>query len=148
MKLRQAVAAFLTVMLSACGPAGDDGGERQPNEPRDESQPKTPSREGLEWRRHPSAPTPRTEVAAAALAGRIYVIGGFAEDGSTVPTVEIYDPQQDRFSRGPDLPLAVNHAMAASHGDTLYVFGGYREGLSAPTDRAFALRAGRWEEIP
>jgi Kelch motif len=34
-------------------------------------------------------PTPRTEVAAAVLAGKIYVIGGFDGLGRTVATVEV-----------------------------------------------------------
>jgi len=96
------------------------------------------------WRRLADIPTPRSEVAAAAAAGRIYIIGGFG--GGTI--VERYDPGTDRWDRGPSLPIAVDHAMAASVGArTVYVFGGYANGRA--TARSFRLQLGadRWEEI-
>ena len=70
-------------------------------------------------------PTPRTEVAAAASGTRIHVVGGFRADGTTVATVEIFDTATGRWERGPDLPVAVNHPMAATVGDVVYVFGGH-----------------------
>lgn len=103
---------------------------------------------GQAWQRLSEVPTPRTEVAAATDGTRIWVAGGFAEDGSTVPTVEVYDPGRDAWSDGPDLPEAVNHAMAAAADGTVVVLGGYREGLGAPSDRGFALTDGRWRELP
>jgi hypothetical protein len=95
-------------------------------------------------------PTPRTEVAAAAADGRIVVAGGFDAAGDTVATVEVYDVEADEWTEGPDLPLAVNHAMAASDGERVYVLGGYnREGT--PTSGAYVLEGGTWtslEEMP
>ena len=92
-------------------------------------------------------PTPRTEVAAAAAGGRIVVAGGFDGDGHTVATVEVYDVEADEWSEGPDLPLAVNHAMAASDGERVFVLGGYnREG--DPTSGAYALEDGEWVSLP
>src|SRR5581483_8774568 len=78
------------------------------------------------WQRLPDAPTPRTEVAAAALGNRIVVAGGYRADGATVATVDIYSIDSGSWRRAPDLPLAVNHAMAATAGGSVYVFGGYR----------------------
>src|SRR5712691_7789246 len=62
----------------------------------------------LAWRRIPDIPTPRSEVAAAVFRDEVYVIGGFG--GGRV--VEIFDGQ--RWRRGPDLPVEVDHALAAS----------------------------------
>jgi len=102
----------------------------------------------LEWQHLAPVPTPRTEVAAAAVDGRIYVIAGFAEQG-TVSTVEIYDIAGDSWSTGPSLPVAVNHGMAASLKGELYVLGGYTgPGLANPSLRAFVLRNGKWQELP
>lgn len=102
----------------------------------------------LTWKVLREAPTGRTEVTAAAAAGGVYVVGGFVEGGATVDTVEIYDTQRDTWVTGPPLPIKVNHAMAASDGDTVFVFGGYAgPGLENPTDRAFALMEGKWTEI-
>ncbi|HEX9899108.1 MAG TPA: kelch repeat-containing protein, partial [Candidatus Methylomirabilis sp.] len=47
------------------------------------------------WRRGGDAPTPRSEVAAAVLGGKIYIVGGFG--GGTGGLVEVYDPATDRW---------------------------------------------------
>src|SRR5512132_411995 len=62
----------------------------------------------LAWRRIADIPTGRSEVAATVFRSEVYVIGGFG--GGRV--VEIFDGQ--RWRRGPDLPLEVDHAMAAA----------------------------------
>jgi len=98
------------------------------------------------WRRIADIPTARSEVAAAVFRNEVYVIGGFG--GGRV--VEIFDGQ--RWRRGPDLPVEVDHAMAASVPDTanagagVYVFGG---NAGAPTARSFRLApdATVWREI-
>src|ERR671918_893076 len=100
----------------------------------------------LEWETLAPMPTPRTEVAAAAVSGRIVVVGGFASAG-TVGTTEVYDVAADAWSAGPDLPVAVNHAMATSFEDEAYVFGGTL-GDGAISDAAFVLRGGAWEPLP
>ena len=79
----------------------------------------------LAWRRLAAAPSERTEVAAATAGGRVYVAGGYAPDGATVATVEVYDPTEDAWVAGPDLPIAVNHAMAATLDGAVHVAGGY-----------------------
>jgi non-specific serine/threonine protein kinase len=91
-------------------------------------------------------PTPRTEVAAAVADGSILVAGGFAP-GATVPTVEVYDVGADAWSAGPDLPVGVNHAMAASFDGEAYVFGGTL-GDGEISDAAFVLRDGAWQPLP
>jgi hypothetical protein len=101
------------------------------------------------WERLPPAPSKRTEVTAAWDGARIHVAGGFTESGETTAGVEVYEPVSRSWSRGPDLPLAVNHAMSTAVDGTVYVLGGYvGPRLQTPTERAFALRAGRWEELP
>lgn len=103
----------------------------------------------LEWQQLAPVPTPRTEVTAAARGVEIFVIGGFADSGGTVDTVEVYDTSDDTWRTGPSLPLAVNHAMSATLGGTIYVLGGYRgPGLKNPTRRAFALAGEEWTELP
>jgi Ca2+-binding RTX toxin-like protein len=100
------------------------------------------------WQRLATAPSERTEVAAAVRAdGDIVVAGGFDTSSETVATVELYDPKRDAWTPGPPLPIAVDHVMGASLGGTVYVFGGYTSN-GAPSDRAFALRDGTWEALP
>jgi N-acetylneuraminic acid mutarotase len=115
-------------------------------EPRADSTPPPPAGDGLAWQRLADAPSERTEVAAAAVGPRVYVVGGFRGDGATVPTVEVLDTASGRWSAGPDLPLPVNHAMAATVGGVLHVFGGNLAG-GDPSDQAFRLDGGGWRVL-
>ena len=109
--------------------------------------PARPTGQHLQWRSLAPVPTPRTEVAAAGANGRIFVVGGFAQIGGTVARVEIYNVATNRWRRGPDLPVAVNHAMSASLDGVVYVAGGYLL-TDEPSDRIFAFRNGTWIELP
>src|SRR6266498_1083736 len=100
----------------------------------------------LAWRLLADAPTERTEVAATAAGDRIWVAGGFRRDGATVATVEVYELAGDRWEPGPDLPVAVNHAMAATLDGSVYVVGGY-ESDGTVGRRAFRLADGRWKAV-
>lgn len=137
-RVRQAQLALLALLAGACTdsapPAPDDG---------------TPAPQvtsALSWRTLAPAPSERTEVAAAAVGTRIYVIGGYRADGGTVSTVEILDTATGRWERGPDLPVAVNHAMAAAAGGTVYLFGGFQEGGDASA-AAYRLDGGAWRPV-
>jgi Kelch motif len=99
----------------------------------------------LAWRRLAPAPSERTEVAAAAAGGRIYVAGGYAPNGDTVATVEVYDTAADAWAAAPDLPVAVNHAMAATLGGAVYVAGGY--GGDGPSRQVVRLDGDRWRQL-
>jgi len=105
-----------------------------------------PTVSGLAWTMLAKAPTARTEVAAAAAGGRIHVIGGYTAYGATVPTVEVLDIATGQWERGPDLPVAVNHAMASTVDDAVYVFGGYLAGNVASAS-AFLLEGNAWRAV-
>jgi N-acetylneuraminic acid mutarotase len=95
----------------------------------------------------------RTEVAAARIGRYIYVVGGFERSsGRTVGAIERYDIRRDRWSRVPDMPIALDHPTATAYGGRLYVHGGYRgeSDLSRPTGallRYDPTRA-RWRRLP
>lgn len=90
----------------------------------------------------------RLEVAAAVVDGSLYVAGGFVPGGVTA-AVEIYDPEADRWSRAPDLPIPVHHAAGVAWRGTFVVLGGFTTGaFSGASDRAFVLRDGAWAELP
>jgi N-acetylneuraminic acid mutarotase len=101
---------------------------------------------GVAWQRLAPAPSERTEVAAVALAGRVYVIGGYTGDGATVTTVEILDTATGRWQRGPDLPIPVNHAMATTAGGRVHVFGGNLPSGDRST-AAFRLDGDGWRVL-
>ena len=83
---------------------------------------------------HTAAPMPmkRTEVAAAALDGKIYVVGGFEKPSlgnvmkfAIMPSVEMYDPATDRWTSKAPLPVGLHHVGIGVVGGRLYVIGGY-----------------------
>ncbi len=129
--MRRAFAVLVALALAA----GCDGGTRIEDGPA-----------GLAWETLAPMAVPRTEVAAAAAGGTIVVAGGFDAGGATVDIVELYDVDADEWSEGPPLPAAVDHAMAASDGETVYVFGGYDSDRN-PTAGAFAFRDGEWDVL-
>jgi Kelch motif/Galactose oxidase, central domain len=97
------------------------------------------------WRRLAPAPSERTEVAAAAVGERIWVLGGYAPDGATLATVEVYDTAADTWAAGPELPVAVNHAMAATLDGVLYIAGG-NDG-DRPSTQVARLEGDGWRPL-
>ena len=76
------------------------------------------------------APTKRTEVVAAAVNGKIYVIGGFVRGLTVVSAaVEEYDPATDRWRERASLPSGVHHAGIAVVNGRLYIVGGFEHSL-------------------
>jgi len=143
----------ITILVGALAVAGCSG-PSDPPPPENRSPADSPAPPpgglvaGLAWDELAAAPSQRTEVVAAVAGSRIYVVGGYRADGSTVATVEVLDAVTGQWRPGPQLPVAVNHAMAASVDDTVYVFGGY---LGRPggeiSAAAFRLDGGRWREV-
>jgi len=90
------------------------------------------------WTTLAPAPTKRTEVTAAVLGGRIYVLGGFAEPSlsnlsslTITDRVEAYDPATNAWTTRAPLPVGVHHAAAVVAANRLYVIGGYRQAFLA-----------------
>jgi hypothetical protein len=70
------------------------------------------------------------EGAAAALAGRLYVLGGFDAAGNDSSSVFVFDGVS--WATGPSLPQGLDHLAAAVAGGRLYVAGGFHgSGTSA-----------------
>ncbi|MBN2700986.1 MAG: hypothetical protein JXR29_06000 [Methylothermaceae bacterium] len=90
------------------------------------------------WREVAPAPTPRTEVTAAVLDEKIYVIGGFSPlrlgnllKLSVTDAVEVYDPAEDRWEKTAPLPEPLHHAAAVSTAGRLFVFGGFAPSMTS-----------------
>ena len=102
------------------------------------------------WRMLPAVEQARTGLAGAAVAGRVAVVGGLTADGTASARADLYDPRRRRWIRLPDLPQAVDRAVATSRGGGLYGMGGYADGPRGPqpTDRAWVLFDRRWHPLP
>jgi hypothetical protein len=99
------------------------------------------------WRPAYPVPQARTEVAAAPLGREIAVVGGFLRGGRNTGRADVYSPARNRWRRLPDLPVTVDHAMAAGARGALYVVGGYGPG-SVALATAFVFRDGSWRPLP
>jgi N-acetylneuraminic acid mutarotase len=101
-------------------------------------------------------PTPRTGAVAAAMTGRIYVIGGrigsaFA-NGSDVDVVEAYDPSADRWTAPlARLPAPRGDAAVAVWRNLILLAGGTPMSEAGDSTRAligFDPSANRWSTLP
>ena len=77
--------------------------------------------EGI-WSRLAEAPTARSEVTAAELNGKIYVMGGF---GAGATANEEYDPAANVWRARTPVPRGVDHAAAVSLNGVIYLIGGF-----------------------
>ncbi len=69
-------------------------------------------------------PTPRSEVSATVLAGRIVVAGGLDEAGRSLDTAASYDPGSEVWTGIANLPEPRDHAALAAWDGRLYLSGG------------------------
>jgi non-specific serine/threonine protein kinase len=101
----------------------------------------------LRWRTV-AGPTGREHLAAAALGGRIFAVGGrLAGYDTNLGTVEAYDPATGRWSRLPDLPDPRGGTGAAAVGGRIVSIGG--ESPRGTHETVWALRpGGRWSRLP
>jgi serine/threonine-protein kinase PknK len=68
--------------------------------------------------------------------------------GTTLSTVESYDPQTGAWQAQPSLPIPLHHATAATYRGEVVVIGGATDNLADASDKVFALRGGSWVELP
>lgn len=104
------------------------------------------------WTRSEPMPTPRNHLGAAAVAGKIHVVGGRVPGDMELSTHEIYDPATDTWAEGPPMPTGRSGIAVVAHRDRLYVFGGetVRWFSSKTFDDAerFDPATGRWAVLP
>jgi N-acetylneuraminic acid mutarotase len=75
------------------------------------------------WSRKASLPVPRTNLAAVALGGKIYALGGLDPNHAT-KSVFVYDPRSNRWSPGPPLPVKLHALSAVVVRGQIWVIGG------------------------
>lgn len=102
------------------------------------------------WEPRAPLPLPRSEMAwATAWAGKLHVIGGYAEGRVDRPYHHVYDPATDRWTEAAPLPRGANHVGVAAHEGRIYAFGGFTNQNRAAHDEAFAydVAADRWDRL-
>jgi N-acetylneuraminic acid mutarotase len=103
--------------------------------------------QSLRWR-VVKGPRPREHLAATALGGKVYALGGrLAGYDTNLAAVEAYDPRTNRWRRLPDLPSARGGTGAAAIAGRIVSVGGESpQGTERPV---WALRpsTGRWVRL-
>jgi N-acetylneuraminic acid mutarotase len=103
------------------------------------------------WTRLEPMVTARNHLGAAAIAGKIHVVGGRVPGDMELTTHEIYDPATDTWEAGPPMPTGRSGIAVVAHRGRLYVFGGetVRRWSSRTFDEAerFDPTTGRWEVL-
>lgn len=91
---------------------------------------------GDAWTPRASMPagTERGGGGAAALGGRIYVVGGL-RGGASVADFSAYDPAMDAWEILPPMPAARDHLVAAAAGGIVFAVGGRAGGVTGLVGR-------------
>lgn len=97
-----------------------------------------------EWKSITPPPTTRRALSLAAHDGKLYAIGGMKQPGGPTTVVEIYDPEQNQWTAGPELPGEPMNGF----GNAAFAAGG---SLYVTTIRGNALRLSTagdaWEQV-
>lgn len=116
------------------------------------------------WAHGPDLPSPRQDAAAAVLAGRIYLIGGYGPHDDQMDTTLVWEPEIAQEEPGTDvmragvrlgawtygapIPEPVDHAAAAASGGYVYVAGGRIENLVTNKFWRYDVGNDVWVEMP
>ena len=96
------------------------------------------------WSARAGMPTGRYGLAAAAVNGVIYAIGGNDIEGSSpLTTIEAYDPASNTWSGMAPMPTARSHLAAAAVNGVIYAIGG-RNGSYLTTIEAYEPASNTW----
>jgi hypothetical protein len=81
---------------------------------------------GAGWQRRDEAAVAVQQVNATELDGRIWVAGGVTASQEATASTQFYDPAINKWGLGPDLPMALDHAMLVKYRNQLVVIGGFQ----------------------
>jgi Kelch motif len=98
------------------------------------------------WSSAAPLPSPRSDLAAVAHGGKIYVFGGCLGTPAAIDDVDVYDPVTDTWSTEPaDLPTARSSMYGvAAKGNRIYVIGGQDGGIQLATNEFYKVSADTW----
>ena len=102
------------------------------------------------WTMQVPLPAARAEVAAVALDGKLYALGGVVNNKS-VADHDAYDPQTNVWRAAAPLPQARDHLALAVAGGKIYAFGGFATPVHKDaSNAAFAYDPARnaWQILP
>ena len=98
------------------------------------------------WMTKAPLPLPRSEMAwATAHAGRLHLIGGYAEQRVDRPYHHVYDPASDSWTAAAPLPTARSGHGAVPYRDKIFVLGGEGTNRVFGQNEAYDPQQDAWE---
>ncbi len=147
------IVALLLIVAGVAGtwprnrPQADNGLSLPPNLGPERAPPQIVAHEESHWHERAQMPTRRAHLALAAVGGRVFAIAGQTSEG-TVTTVEIYNPQEDLWTRGNDKPVPTAYVSAAVIGTDVYVPGGCdADNTPMKTVAVYDAQTDSWSEV-
>jgi N-acetylneuraminic acid mutarotase len=103
----------------------------------------------LRWDKAAPFPEPEEELYGIAAGGKMYVIGGFSENGKPAPAmVYEYDAATDKWTKKKPIPVPVHHQAQAELNGKIYIFGGCQRPLTGPGAGGWQPVDNSWEYDP
>jgi len=103
----------------------------------------------LRWDKAAPFPEPEEELYGVEAGGKMYVIGGFSENGKAAPAmVYEWDPAADKWTKKKPIPVPVHHQAQTQYNGKIYIFGGCQRPLSGPGMGGWQPVDNSWEYDP
>jgi N-acetylneuraminic acid mutarotase len=99
------------------------------------------------WEAMAPMSTARYDSAAAAVDGKLYVMGGYDDDGNALSSVERYDLAKNAWEAVAPMSTARYDPAAAVVDGKLYVMGGYGDGNAISSVERYDLANNAWEAV-
>jgi N-acetylneuraminic acid mutarotase len=86
---------------------------------------------GISWKSGAPSPVVRAEAVGAAVGGKLYIFGGFDNEGSEFTSIplqsrcDVYDPAKNTWTRLADFPEPFTHSEGVVVGTDIWFVGGY-----------------------
>jgi N-acetylneuraminic acid mutarotase len=105
------------------------------------------------WAQKADMPTKRYHLSTAVVDGKIYAIGGIPRhsrlmrrEGTSLPTVEVYDPETDTWTARADAPLHIDGSSASVVDGKIYVFGNWVDTRATTTVLMYDPATDTWSD--
>ena len=102
------------------------------------------------WETKTPMPTPRSDLQANVIKGKIYLIGGIITNNtspsgySTTPLNQVYDPTSDSWIQKEPLPYMLPGYASATADSKIYVIGGSLDGQRTALNQIYDTIADSW----
>lgn len=96
----------------------------------------------------PSRPSDGHHHAAEVYDGKLFLLGGLGGWGGSEGLVQIFDPNAQEWTLGPEMPFAVGSASSALINGRIFVAGGIANGTTVPSAAFLDPETRTWTSLP